>query len=102
MDCQHCTEYLSQYADGTLGARRSTTVREHLATCHRCRREYDELLRLRALLGQLPSPTARGDFWRRTHAGVLQHTETDSAPGKARAGGREPRRRASLPTRFAT
>ncbi len=76
MDCQHCFASLSEYIDGTLGARRSAEMREHLTTCSRCRREYNELLRLRSLLKRLPNPTPHQDFWRRAHAGVRQHAQT--------------------------
>lgn len=86
--------------DGTLGALRSTAVRDHLAHCRRCRREYEELLRLQTLLRQLPAPAARSDFWPRAHATVRQHVEARQA-GKAQAGGRRRGWAIPLPAHFA-
>jgi hypothetical protein len=75
-------------------------VRDHLAQCRRCCREYEELLRLQTLLRQLPAPAARSDFWPRAHATVRQHTEARQA-GKAQAGGRRRGWAAPISTRFA-
>jgi anti-sigma factor RsiW len=101
LNCTRCTDYLSSYIDGTLGALRSTAVRDHLAQCRRCRREYEELLRLQTLLRQLPAPAARGDFWPRAHTTVRQHAEARQA-GKAQAARRQRLGWAApLSTRFA-
>src|SRR5579884_1125854 len=98
MDCPRCVEYLSDYMDGTLGARRSAAVREHLADCNRCRREYTELQRVRTLLRKLPAPTPRPEFWRRAYATVRAHAGALQASEK-RARQRQPARHAAL---FAT
>ncbi|HZO89220.1 MAG TPA: zf-HC2 domain-containing protein [Chthonomonadaceae bacterium] len=100
MDCPRCVEYLSDYMDGTLGARRSAAVREHLADCNRCRREYTELQRVRTLLRKLPAPTPRPEFWRRAYATVRAHAGALQASEK-RARQRQPAWHAPLSLRFA-
>jgi anti-sigma factor RsiW len=63
MDCQRTVEKLSDYIDGTLGSRHSMQVRDHLTDCPHCREEYESLRKLRTLLGALPPPRPRRDFW---------------------------------------
>jgi predicted anti-sigma-YlaC factor YlaD len=50
--CKAICDQLSAYRDGELDARRQAMVREHLAACPACRREYAQL---QQMLGTLPA-----------------------------------------------
>src|SRR5262245_50112789 len=63
MNCQRTVEQLTGYMDGTLGSKRSAQIRDHLAVCERCRAEHEALRKMQTLLGALPTPRPRRDFW---------------------------------------
>jgi anti-sigma factor RsiW len=62
MKCQQCENSLSDYADGTLSAKRQAAVQAHLSCCEACRRQLEELLALKRLLGGACTPEPRPDF----------------------------------------
>jgi len=64
--CAESRTALGAYAVGALDPAETAAVRDHLVSCSDCRREYDELARLVALLSLVPSEQAeagppRGD-----------------------------------------
>lgn len=84
MRCAWTSERLSEYLDNRLPLDELFQLRAHLRDCPRCRKEYDELNRVRYLLNRsrhdqglknLPtlSQRSRGHSWRRagTTAAVL-------------------------------
>jgi predicted anti-sigma-YlaC factor YlaD len=46
-------ELFTDYRDGTLAAEKATEVRDHLASCEACRKEYDEFVQAVTSLGRL-------------------------------------------------
>ena len=52
MKCNEIKELLSLYIDGMLDEGERKEVEEHLSACLECRKEYDELSEMVALLGQ--------------------------------------------------
>lgn len=62
LDCDHVT--LQDFVDGALDAADERRVREHLASCARCRAEERELRRLLARVAELPPSVAPArDLW---------------------------------------
>lgn len=55
-------ERLSAYIDGELPPAETRRLEAHLATCAECRRELDQLRRLRTLLRALPTPRPPRSF----------------------------------------
>jgi len=54
MKCRQVRKKLSAFEDHELAPSRRRQIREHLAVCPRCRREYREMEQLRELLTPLP------------------------------------------------
>ena len=63
MFTKHVFKQLSAYCNGELAADQSQSVREHLLTCERCRKEYDEIRLGVNLAQQLPLSTAPAEMW---------------------------------------
>ena len=51
-------EQLNAYADGELSEKDRQRVEEHLAACPECRAAYEEILELKALMGEAKTPQA--------------------------------------------
>lgn len=74
---------LGAYVDGALDARQGEALAAHLVSCAPCRREVEELRRLRALLrdaGPTPPPPEWTGFW----GGVAHGIDAAGRPGPAR------------------
>ena len=73
LQCYRTRRRISPYFDGALGYRRSAFVVAHLATCARCRAEFDDLRRLSGMLRHggpsLASPNWTG-FWEGVRRGI--------------------------------
>jgi anti-sigma factor RsiW len=67
--CEEFAADLVAYLDGEHAERETARIEAHLGTCLNCRRELEQLRRLRALLGELraiePSPAFHTAMWRR-------------------------------------
>jgi anti-sigma factor RsiW len=63
MNCRSCQKNLSALADNALSPREQSQMRAHLASCVECRKELEELIALKRLLGQLEVPETRQGFW---------------------------------------
>src|SRR6185295_15526856 len=63
MFTKHVIKQLSAYCNGELSAEESRSLREHLLTCERCRREHDEVKLGVQLAQQLPLAQAPADMW---------------------------------------
>ena len=55
MNCQSCLDRMAELADEKLDAQTAASMREHIAGCPGCRREFDSLRRTLAALDALPS-----------------------------------------------
>lgn len=66
MNCKRCEDRLSAYADGALSSKAAAAVYRHLTSCDQCRRELDEIVALKQLLGGSATPTTRPGFWAET------------------------------------
>lgn len=80
-----CAEWrgeIGAYIVGALDARARTRVRRHLAACAGCRAEYDDLVPVRAWLGQLARAGGRPDTGRAEQPGNPPHASlpADSYP----------------------
>lgn len=63
MKCRQCDNYLSAFADGALNPRDQSAVQAHLSSCAGCRRQLEEIVALKKLLGGAATPQPRRDFW---------------------------------------
>lgn len=68
MNCQRIQDSFIDYQDGQLAPDESAQVRQHLATCLACQREWAALQEITSKLGQLPaeetpSPRLRENFY---------------------------------------
>ena len=61
---------LQDYLDETLGPEQTTSIADHLKTCHRCNGAYEELLKVHHALGRLPVQSVAGSFTDRVLAEV--------------------------------
>ncbi len=52
MECKEFKELISEYIDGALPKDRMQAMEQHLELCIACKREYEELARVKALLGE--------------------------------------------------
>jgi hypothetical protein len=60
---KHVVKQLSAYCHGELPEQESRRVAEHLLTCERCRKEYDEIKVGVQLASRLPQVTAPAEMW---------------------------------------
>lgn len=61
---KHVSKHLSAYCHGELSPERSRSVAEHLLSCERCRREYDQIklgVSLAKRLAPVPAPDSMWD-----------------------------------------
>jgi hypothetical protein len=78
-----CAEWrgeIGAYIVGALDARARTRVLRHLAACAGCRAEYDDLVPVRAWLGQLARAGGRPDTGRAEQPGKLPHASLPADP----------------------
>ena len=61
-------EQLNAYADGELSEKDRQRVEEHLAACPECRAAYEEILELKALMGEAKTPQGLSARWRQAAA----------------------------------
>ena len=61
-------EQLNAYADGELSEKDRQRVEEHLAACPECRAAYEEILELKALMGEAKTPEGLSARWRQAAA----------------------------------
>ena len=82
MDCARTRLWVQAYVDRELDVTSSVAVEEHLAACDACRRQHDELRRLRTAvggsLGAVPAPAA-------LHRRIAQQLGTSAAGERPRA-----------------
>lgn len=63
MTCIRCQNLLSGYADGSLPTAHVSRIQAHLSGCESCRRQLEELVALKRLLGSVETPDAGLEFW---------------------------------------
>ena len=73
MDCRSYRRKLSAYADNALPPKEQSQVRAHLESCMGCRKELEELVALKRLLGRLDAPHAREGFWASVQNRIAAH-----------------------------
>jgi anti-sigma factor RsiW len=62
MLCGRATNLISAYIDRELTGADMLQVREHLQGCGACRQEFEDLARMKALLGGMPAVAPRHDY----------------------------------------
>lgn len=62
MNCRNVLHSLSAYMDGELRGSEHRLVHEHLTRCKECEAEYQELLQMKRLLGQMRLQQPRADL----------------------------------------
>lgn len=96
-----CAEWrgdIGAYIVGALDDRAGVRVSHHLAECHGCRADYDELVQVRAWLGRLapaarqPEPGRAGQPGRPPLASLPQNPHPETRPDAT------PRSRARQPS----
>lgn len=68
MDCQHTTERIQAWLDGTLADDERAALHAHLAECPHCRAESEEWQALQHALRNLPAPAPPADLTERLWA----------------------------------
>ena len=63
MNCQEARIYLSGRVDGELTADQEKLLEEHLRTCPRCRKELDELLKLKEVTSDMRFTDLPDKYW---------------------------------------
>ncbi len=74
MTHRHPTNLLEAYIDGELTPVEAAQIQENIAACAECRIEYDELRRLKEVLGQSKSPIPNDDYWQEVDSLVRAKT----------------------------
>ena len=62
MECKEFKKYISEYIDEALPKDQMDAMKQHLAYCVACKREYEELAKLRALLQGIEEVPLPADF----------------------------------------
>lgn len=62
MECKEFKELISQYIDNELPEEQMSDMREHLELCVACKREYEELAKIKTLLNQTEEISLPADF----------------------------------------
>ena len=85
MNCSEARKLVTLYAGGELEADESAAVREHLASCVRCRALAEAFLGDRLLVASLrewgPGPPEAGEFW----AALRERVEPEMRRRRVRA-----------------
>jgi len=81
VNCRKVTHLLSAYMDGELPGVEHRQIHDHLVRCSDCRIEYNDLLRMKRLLGRLRMCEASPDL----PGAIFQYIDRQSAAGKERA-----------------
>lgn len=63
MTHRHPTNLLEAYIDGDLTPAEAASIQETIAACAECRTTYDELRRLKEVLGQTKTPDPGEQYW---------------------------------------
>ncbi len=63
MNCQKACIYISGSLDGELTAEQQQQLDEHLATCRNCRKEYEELLKLKEVTSDMRFSDLPDRYW---------------------------------------
>jgi hypothetical protein len=63
MNCQKASIYISGSLDGELTAEQQDQLDEHLATCQNCRKEYEELLKLKEVTSNMRFSDLPDRYW---------------------------------------
>ena len=80
MSCKAIQHKLSAYLDGELAGYEMLDIRSHLHRCKGCEQEYEELRRLKRLMGNLPENNPGEEFAERLKQKVFQPTSFKPAP----------------------
>lgn len=79
---RHVADRLSAFHEGQLSAEESSRIAEHLKSCERCKRKYEEIKLGISLANHLPLVSAPSSLWDEMRA-VLEHAEQDSTTSGA-------------------
>lgn len=63
MNCQKAIIYISGRLDGELTAEQQQQLDKHLATCQNCRKEYEELLKLKEVTSDMRFSELPDRYW---------------------------------------
>lgn len=63
MNCQKASIYISGSLDGELMAEQQGQLDEHLAACRNCRKEYEELLKLKEVTSDMRFSDLPDRYW---------------------------------------
>ncbi len=74
MTCPEAVSRLDDLADDQLPADEAVQVREHIQSCDACRREYEQTLRLKRLLGDMTAPDPGDAYFQETTSLILART----------------------------
>lgn len=77
-ECEDIKNLLEEYLDKELSPRENTRVKRHLLRCPFCRRDLEDLRRLRETLNSLPQDKAPDDFLDRLHRRMDRQRQLDS------------------------
>lgn len=79
MTCRHTRLLLEDFLDHELPQAERDQVQRHLESCTDCRSEYEELVRLKELMGTVTAPDPGRDYWQQTTQVVLAKTVDSTA-----------------------
>ncbi len=79
MTCPEAVSRLDDLADNALPDAEAVKVRDHIQSCDACRREYEQTIRLKRLLGGMTAPDPGDAYFQETTSLILART-VDAAP----------------------
>ncbi len=85
MTCRFALSLLADYIDNELLAADTEQLRNHLNTCPDCRAEYENSVRLKELLGQMPEADPGTRYWEDVTPIILAKTTESVQPERTRS-----------------
>lgn len=75
MQCEHVIHQLNDYLDMSLGQDETTSLRQHIGACTRCRGALEQAKKLRSLLHAMPIAGPSEGFFDRAMENARKHAE---------------------------
>ncbi len=80
MTCNKAQRYISEYVDGTLGARQAAALERHLERCAGCREVLEDFRAMKLSAAELPAPEPGDEVWSRIRTGLVRAAASAKRP----------------------
>lgn len=75
MDCEEIQKLMMAYLDGEISEEQKNLVEKHLATCEKCKAEFDSFTQLKEVTDKVKLADLKEDIWAGYWKGVYRRIE---------------------------